>query len=98
MNTIAIIYQRKKRRQVRVQKTLTFFIKLFCAIVIAWVPIILFYEIPCKLGEQFNIDWEIVRIAQRAEQKVAMKNRTGIVSVNILIHELEEVKEFYANI
>ncbi len=98
MNTIAVIYQRQRNRQLRIEKALTFFLKIAGAVAIIWVPIILFYEIPCKLGEEFDVDWEIVRIAERAEQKITMKYRTKSVSVNKFIHELEEIKEFYSNI
>lgn len=99
MNTIETIFKRKKRKLiVTSDSVLLFLFQVFGAMVIVWVPIVLFYEIPCMVGKNFDVDLLIVKTALKAEEKVIMKYRTQSYSVNKFIHELEEMKEFYSQI
>jgi hypothetical protein len=98
-NTIETIFKRKKRkRRISGEKVLIFLFQVFGAMVIVWVPIVLFYEVPCMIGKTFDVDLLIVRTALRAEDKIVMKYRTKSYSVNKIFHELEEMKEFYSRI
>ena len=98
MNTIQILYQKKKRRKDNFEKVFFFLCKLGSVFIITWIPLILLYEIPCKIGEYFDTDLLIVTTAQEAEQKVEMKYRTGSYPINKIVHELEEMKEFYSRL
>ncbi|PHR23979.1 MAG: hypothetical protein COA36_16325 [Desulfotalea sp.] len=98
MNTILIIYQKKKKRQENFVKFVSILCKLASAIIIAWIPLFLLYEIPCKIGEHFDTDMLIVKTAQHAENTVTMKYRTKSYSLNKFAHELEEMIEFYSRI
>lgn len=98
MNTVKIIIREENKQKEFVKKTLRFLFALFGAMVITWVPVILFYEIPCTIGKYYDVDLVIVKTALQAEQKITMKYRTKSYSVNKIIHELEEIKEFYSRI
>ena len=99
MNTIETLFKRKKRKlAVTGDRVLLFLFQVFGAMVIVWVPIVLFYEIPCMIGKNFNVDLLIVRTALKAEEKIVMKYRTKSYAANKFIHELEEMKEFYSQI
>lgn len=98
MNTIKIIYQRPKRKKVFQEKALSISMSLLGATLISWAVIILVYEIPCMVGKYFEIDSSIIKTALRAEKKITMKYRTKSYAVNKIIHELEEMKEFYSRI
>ncbi len=68
------------------------------ATLLGWTAVVLAYEIPCIIGKHTDLDIPIVRAALRAEARVSMKHRTSSPAVNKIIHELEELKVFYAQI
>lgn len=95
-NTVHILIEKKKKgRGSRITLTKMVF-SLMGAMMITWVPIVLFYEIPCKIGEYYDVDWDIVKKAQRAEHAVVMKHRTRNEPLNRVLHELEEMKVYYS--
>lgn len=98
INTIRVIYREPGRRYRLYKKAILLGANLFGASLISWIAIILIYEIPCFIGKVTDIDLPVIRAAIRADQAVTMKYRTKNYSVNRLIHELEEMKVFYAQI
>lgn len=95
-NTVHILIEKKAKDRGSGITLVKMVFSLLGAIIIAWVPIVLFYEIPSSIGERYDVDWEIVKKALRAEHAVTMKHRTRSESLNRVLHELEEMKEFYS--
>ena len=98
MNTIKIIYQERPGKTNFPQKVITLAINLMGATLITWVFILLVYEIPCTIGKMVDVNCHIIEAAVKADKKITMKYRTQSLSINKLIHELEEMKAFYSQI
>ncbi len=95
-NTVQVLFQKNDRKKLSSERFITLVFCVLAAVMTAWVPIVLLYEIPCLIGKHIAVDIPIVKSALRAEQVVIMRHRTHSYAVNKLLHELEEIKMFYA--
>lgn len=79
------------RRSIRMIRTIIF------AMILAWMPPFLLYEGLCKLGES-GVESTLIEKALNAEKRVALKRRTNEYVVNRILHEFEEMMEFYRQV
>ncbi len=76
------------KRLLRMVRTLIF------AMIISWMPPFILYETLCKLGES-GVQTELIQRALNAEKRTTLKRRTNEYVVNRILHEFEEMREFY---
>ncbi len=79
------------KRLIKMVRTILF------ALIIAWMPPLILYETLCKLGEA-GVETELIQRALNAEKRIALKRRTDEYVVNRILHEFEEMAEFYRQV